>query len=448
MADSTHEQLRMMLGSHDPIESAGQLLDRGHAPMNVLHALVTEKTMEGIDKLDVIVREKVDGPLPASYEAYVALMQAKVSAPPHVLDRDAHAVRVVEDMGIERGAIGEALPHVLDLPHPDADRHAVARLLLTSVEPSPAPPERSPLPGFLAVTPLVAREERTVGEGSSEPPGRALDAQLAALDADRHQVVVRGLDGTVQYLAPEREGTGFVSTERPTWLTNDQVRTAWPTMEGLGRTVNLDLVSESARHHYVVLDGLDARQARELDDHFGANLVLRVGDEHMAVVRLTDEPERALRVASLLRARYPSGPDLPASSEGRPTLGSREGVELVSARSEDVLPSVSERSERRDSPALAVERFADYRIEAERSFLRAGLSVEPEKLDAFAARRMLVEGYREQRVVDAVQFASPRLEERQADGEVYARRVVDAVRQAPVEGREQASKSSPDVGGL
>ena len=372
---TTQEHLRALLTEHSPAEAADRLLKDEHPPMKVLDALVREVKPVDLSAFDTFIRERVSQPMQADYEAYVALQNAKESAPPYVIDRDMYAVRVVAREGHERDALRQALPYVVDLPHPSADRPAVVDLLLA---PEAPPDARVALPGFTVLTPLTRVPEEA--SRALEPPsaGRQeqLAAQLAALDAERHQVVVRDLDGGVRYLAPERDGAGFVATDRPTYLTNDQVMVALPVIDALGKGSNIDLVSESARHHYVVLDGLDARQARDLDDRFGANLVMRVGDEHMAVVRLSEEPERAAAIASLLRARYPSGPDLSESPE-RVSLSGREGlVEIVSARAEDVLPPksryVGAPDAASESPAAVIERFAEHRSEAERAFLQMG----------------------------------------------------------------------------
>lgn len=462
--ETTHEQLRQLLTSTPPAEAAERLLRQEHPPLHVIHGLGIETQSERVGELDALVREKAEGPMPQDYEAYVALQLAKGQAPAHVIDRDLYALGAVERAGHAREAVERALPYVVDLPYPTADRQAVADLLLMPTDaPLPAYGRLHPSAGVV-VTPLVVLShterdptpepasatlpERVFVEGAERPSeerARLLASQLAALDADRHQVRVKGQDGTVQYLAPTPDG-GFVSTDTPTWLGDAQVRAALQPMLERDTGASIELVSESQRHHYVVLEGLDARQARELDDHFGANLVLRVGDEHTAVVRLAEEPERALRMANLLRARYPDPPE-PQPPRDRPT-----DVELVLARTEAPMPATRRTSEMQspateDAPAAAVERFDEHLRAARRAVLEGGREPRAEQLDAVAAQKMLLDGYDIGQVADAVAFASPGLAQRRSDPEAYAREVVERAREGMEAPAGVPKGSSPDVGG-
>jgi hypothetical protein len=449
-AQNTQVQLRELLVQHSPAEAAGQLLERGRPPLEVLDALVRETKPAVVGALDELVRERTKGPLPEAYEAYVALQMAKEAAPSYTIDRDNYAVTAAQRAGHSHEALSVALPYVVELPSPDLDRKAVASLLLMPVDerPSVYVPERGQ-PSYVVSIPLAtyaigpdlvladpaprqtpasAPEVRS-SAGSGPELDREQRAQaLDALDADRHQVVVRSQDGAVQFLAPAPEGKGFVTTDKPTYLSDEQVRAALPTIDALNRTANVDLVSESSRHHYVRLDGLDARQARDLDDRFGANLVMKVGDDHVAVVRLSEDPERAAAAASLLRARYPSGPDeVPPPSE---RAGART-VELVSARTDDFLPPLPRGKDTPqpatdDSPAATIERFAQHRAEAERTYLLGGILPEPERLDGAAARRMVSEGYSPGQVTSAIEFAGKRQGEDALDRTAYARETAEA----------------------
>ena len=56
--DTTHERLRELLVGTSPAEAAGELLAQGHAPLHVLHALVTETKPAVVGALDHLVREK------------------------------------------------------------------------------------------------------------------------------------------------------------------------------------------------------------------------------------------------------------------------------------------------------------------------------------------------------------------------------------------------------
>jgi hypothetical protein len=475
-AQHTQMQLRELLEKHSPAEAAGQLLERGRPPLEVLNALVLETKPAVVGALDELVRERAKGPLPPDYEAYVALQTAKEGAPAHTIDRDNYAVTAAQRAGHSHEALSVALPYVVDLPSPDLDRKAVASLLLMPAfeRPSVYVPERGQ-PSYVVSIPLATyaigpelvlpdpaprQTPASAPEARSsagprpalehEPRAPALAAQLGALDADRHQVVVRAENGAVQFLAPDKEGKGFVTTDKPTYLSAEQVLAALPAIEGLNRTANVDLVSESSRHHYVRLDGLDARQARDLDDRFGANLVMKVGDDHVAVVRLSEDPERAAAAASLLRARYPSGPD-----EGTPPsehAGART-VELVLARTEDFLPALPRGKDTAlpgtdDSPAATIERFAQHRAEAERTYLMGGLLPEPERLDGAAARRMVSEGYSTSQVTSAIEFASQRPGEEALDRTAYARETAEAAVQART-GTPRAVHhgQEPEVGG-
>jgi hypothetical protein len=475
-AHDTQVQLRELLAQHSPAEAAGQLLQRGRPPLEVLHALVGETKPAVVGALNELVRERAKGPLPADYEAYVALQTAKADAPSYTIDRDHYAVTAAQRAGHSHEALSQALPYVVDLPAPDLDRKAVASLLLMPVDerPSVYVPERGQ-PSYVVSTPLLTyallpepaladlspRPQLAPGGGSSPSAGpgpeldreqrvQGLDAQLKALDADRHQVVVRQDDGTVQFLAPAREGKGFVTTDRPTYLSDEQVKVALPTIEALNRTANLDLLSESSRHHYVVLDGLDARQARDLDDRFGANLVMKVGDDHVAVVRLSEDPVRAAAAASVLRSRYPSGPDeAPAPSE----RSSARTVELVSARPDDFLPSMPRGKDTptpaaQDTPAATIERFAQHRAEAEHVYLMGGILPAPERLDGAAARRMVADGYAPTQVAQAIEFTSPRQTERELDLPSYAQRTAEAASARVGPTGPTKSGPQPDVGGV
>jgi hypothetical protein len=157
----------------------------------------------------------------------------------------------------------------------------------------------------------------------------------------------------------DQDVKGLAATDRLNDLRDEQAKASLPAVKMLNGMAKVVRVSASSRRPHMVLDGIDARQTRDLDDRFGANLVMKVGDNHVAVVRLSEDPERAAAAASLLRARYPSGPD-----EGTPPsehAGART-VELVSARAEDFLPALPRGKDTAlpatdDSPAATIERF-------------------------------------------------------------------------------------------
>lgn len=472
--ETTHAQLRELLGEMAPEQTAQQLLAEGHTPLHVLHGLHMEERgaeqRPTLQQLDELVRGKMEGPVSPTYEAYLVLQTAKDSAPLHIIDRDAYAVSIAEQRGLDAVGVAGALPYVVDLPDPSVDRRALAELLLSSAY-APPPEQQRALPmASLVVTGLAALPseqdratppDRPLEEGQGRPeagrgpvsalqPGamqaeraELLARQLAALDADRHQVVIGGFDGAVRYVAPTADGR-FELSDEPTWLDGRAVEAALPVMMKASEDgAQLKLVSESHRHHYVVLDGLDASQARELDDHFGANLVMRVGDEHTAVVRLTEEPERALKLAALLRARFP---DLPEDGSG----ASRGGpIALVSARVDDVMQPLSAgadgpRPAFTDSPAATVERFVEHR----EGVRRDQPALDAEALDVAAARKMVRGGYATEQVAGAITFASPELAQR-ADRDAYALKVAQDAREKPIAiGRVPGGDRSPDVGEL
>jgi hypothetical protein len=128
-------------------------------------------------------------------------------------------------------------------------------------------------------------------------------------------------------------------------------------------------------------------------------------------------------------------------------------VELVSARTDDFLPAMPRGQDTAlpatgDSPAATIERFAQHRAEAERTYLMGGILPEPERLDGAAARRMVSEGYSPGQVTSAIEFAGKRQGEDALDRTAYARETAEAAVQARA-GTPRAVHhgQEPEVGG-
>lgn len=366
-----------------------QMLASGASAVATLHTL-TEGDSAKVPAVDAIVRTLVERPDPV-YEAYVALSGAKDRASAYAIDPDAQAVRAVRDVHAP-DALSEALVFVVDVPEA-VDRQARIDLLMQpehAVRPGPgfevAPYQVTTPLAFLATTDLTMP---TVDPSAAPALSLAehetvLRGQLAGLDADRHQVVVHGTDGATGYLAATSKG--FEVRAEPAFLRPEDVVAALPTLRQLDADgQGLELVSESARHHYVVLTGLDAGEARELTDRYGANLMLKTGDEHTAVVRLTEaSPERAAAIAGMLRVRYALDDDGPSPAVSQPAVM----VEGVSEQGTD---------------RAAIDQFAVLRSEEEAR--RPG--GKGYGLDVAASQRMLGEGVAADQVAGAVDFLSP-----------------------------------------